>query len=92
MRCNTAVILLSDYLGRTRQYIYRHMRKINKKRKQTMIEELRAKALQLCAAHGITAQPYAGGWWLIGGNINRVVGELAGLSKSDLRPLRVVSR
>jgi hypothetical protein len=57
-----------------------------------MIEELRDKAMKLCADHGIAVQPYAGGWWLRGNNINRVVGELAGLCASKLSPLPVMSR
>lgn len=57
-----------------------------------MIEQLRSKALQLCAEHGIDVRPYAGGWWLTGRCLNRVVGELAGLTLSDLRPLPLVSR
>lgn len=57
-----------------------------------MIEQLRQQALELCAEHGISVKPYAGGWWLLGEKINRVVGELAGLCASDLRPLPVISR
>jgi hypothetical protein len=57
-----------------------------------MIEQSRDKALQLCARHGVTVRPYAGGWWLIGQQINRVVGELAGLCASDLSPLPTTSR
>ncbi len=57
-----------------------------------MIQQLRDKAKELCANHGITIVPYAGGWWLIGKNINRVVGELAGLTLSDLTPLPVMER
>lgn len=57
-----------------------------------MIEQLRDKALKLCADHGISAQPYAGGWWLVGEKINRVVGELAGLCASDISPLPVMAR
>jgi hypothetical protein len=57
-----------------------------------MIEQLRDKALELCAEHGITVQPYAGGWWLVGEKINRVVGELAGLCASDISPLPVMVR
>jgi len=57
-----------------------------------MIEQLRDKALQLCASHGVSVQPYAGGWWLIGREINRVVGELAGLCASDLSPLPTIPR
>ncbi|MBS1161513.1 MAG: hypothetical protein H6R15_3932 [Proteobacteria bacterium] len=57
-----------------------------------MIEQLREKARRLCAEHGISVQPYAGGWWLVGERINRVVGELAGLCASDLRPLPVMAR
>lgn len=57
-----------------------------------MIEQLRDKAMKLCADHGITVRPYAGGWWLVGKEINRVVGELAGLCASDLNPLPVMAR
>ncbi len=56
------------------------------------MEQLRQEALELCAEHGISVKPYAGGWWLLGEKINRVVGELAGLCASDLRPLPLVSR
>lgn len=66
-------------------------KRIYRKRK-TMIEQLRNQALILCAEHGITVKPYAGGWWLVGQNISRVVGELAGLCATDLRPLPLVSR
>ena len=44
------------------------------------------------AEHGITVRPYAGGWWLLGEKINRVVGELDGLSESDLSPLPIMTR
>lgn len=57
-----------------------------------MIEQLRIKAMQLCADHGITVRPYAGAWWLVGEKINRVVGELAGLCLSDITPLPVSQR
>lgn len=57
-----------------------------------MIEQLRDKAMQLCAEHGITVRPYAGGWWLLGKETNRVVGELAGLCASDLNRLPVMQR
>jgi hypothetical protein len=57
-----------------------------------MLEQLRDKAMQLCAEHGITVRPYAGGWWLVGKEINRVVGELAGLCASDLNRLPVMPR
>lgn len=56
------------------------------------MQQLRDKALKLCADHGITVHPYAGGWWLMGEKINRVVGELAGLCASDLTPLPVMAR
>lgn len=59
---------------------------------KTMIEQLRDKAMQLCLEHGITVRPYAGGWWLIGEKLNRVVGELAGLCVSDITPLPVAQR
>lgn len=51
------------------------------------IEQLREKATKLCAAHGVTVQPYGQAWWLIGNGINRVVAELAGLCRSDIEPL-----
>ena len=57
-----------------------------------IVEQLRDKAMKLCADHGITAQPYAGGWWLVGERFNRVVGELAGLCASDLSPMPVIAR
>lgn len=57
-----------------------------------MIEQLRDKALELCAEHGISVRPYAGGWWLLGEKINRVVGELAGLCASDISPIPVMPR
>jgi len=57
-----------------------------------MIEQLREKALQLCASHGVTVRPYAGGWWLLGQQINRVVGELAGLCASDLNQIPTMQR
>lgn len=57
-----------------------------------MIERLRDNALRLCAEHGVTVRPYAGGWWLVGEKINRVVGELAGLCASDITPLPVMAR
>lgn len=57
-----------------------------------MIEHLRNKAIRLCAEHGVTVTPYAGGWWLTGQNINRVVGELAGLCASDIKPIPMMGR
>ena len=61
-------------------------------RSKTMIEQQRDNALKLCADHGITVRPYAGGWWLVSEKINRVVGELAGLCASDLNPLLIMAR
>ena len=55
-------------------------------------EQLRDKAIQLCAERGIAVQPYGHVWWLIGNGINRVVAELAGLCSSDLEPLLVMER
>lgn len=49
------------------------------------LELQRAKAQQLCAESGIAVLPYGNAWWLLGQGINFVVGELAGLSQSDLR-------
>lgn len=59
---------------------------------RNMIEQLRIKATQLCFEHRITVRPYAGGWWLVGERINRVVGELAGLCLSDITPLPITQR
>ena len=56
------------------------------------IEQLRDKATQLCADHGVTVQPYGHVWWLIGNGINRVVAELAGLCQSDLMPMPIAER
>ena len=62
------------------------------RKQRRMIEQLRDKAMKLCADHGITVQPYAGGWWLRGNNISRVVGELAGLTVGDIKPLPIMNR
>lgn len=48
------------------------------------IEQLRAVAHKLCVEAGITVQPYGNAWWLLGENVNRVVGELAGVTPKDL--------
>lgn len=48
------------------------------------IEKQRADAHKLCSEAGITVLPYGNAWWLLGENVNRVVGELAGLALSDL--------
>jgi hypothetical protein len=56
------------------------------------IEELRQKAIQLCAEHGVTVRKYGQAWWLVGSGINRVVAELAGLCRSDITPLTVAER
>lgn len=56
------------------------------------IERLREKAMELCADHGVTIRPYGHVWWLVGNGINRVVAELAGLSRSDIAPLAVMER
>lgn len=56
------------------------------------LEELRDKARELCAAHGIAVLPYGRAWWLIGEGISRVVGELAGLTAGDLAPLPMADR
>jgi hypothetical protein len=57
-----------------------------------MIEKLRKVALKMCADHGVSVHPYAGGWWLISEKINRVVGELAGLCITDLTPIPIKDR
>ena len=38
-------------------------------------EQLRDKAIQLCAERGIAVHPYGHVWWLIGNGINRVVAD-----------------
>ncbi len=48
------------------------------------IEKQRAAAQKLCIEAGIAVLPYGNAWWLLGDNVNRVVGELAGLLLSDL--------
>lgn len=57
-----------------------------------MIEKLRDIAMKLCADNGVSVHPYAGGWWLVGEKVNRVVGELAGLCISDLAPIQTQAR
>jgi hypothetical protein len=56
------------------------------------IEQLRQKAIQLCAEHGVTVRSYGQAWWLVGNGINRVVAELAGLCRSDISPLSIADR
>ena len=56
------------------------------------IEDLRHQARQLCAERGLTIQPYANGWWIVGDGVSRVVGELAGLCSADLMPFRQIQR
>ena len=56
------------------------------------IEQLRQKAIQLCAEHGVTVHSYGQAWWLVGNGIDRVVAELAGLCRSDISPLAVAER
>lgn len=56
------------------------------------IDQLRQKAIQLCAEHGVTVRSYGQAWWLVGNGINRVVAELAGLCRSDIIPLAVSER
>ena len=56
------------------------------------IEDLRHQARQLCAERGLTIQPYANGWWIVGDGVSRVVGELAGLSGADLMPFQQIQR
>ena len=50
------------------------------------IEDLRHQARQLCAERGLTIQPYANGWWILGDGVSRVVGELAGLPRRRVQP------
>jgi len=56
------------------------------------IEKQRALAERLCAESGISVLPYGNAWWLLGRGINRVVGELAGLSHSDLQRNQLIER
>jgi hypothetical protein len=56
------------------------------------LEQQRAKAQKLCADSSITVLPYGNAWWLLGQGINRVVGELAGLSRSDLHRYQAIQR
>lgn len=45
------------------------------------------RASRLCANEGITIHPYGNAWWLLGKGVNRVVGNLAGLSPADITPI-----
>lgn len=56
------------------------------------IEQQRAKALALCNDSGIAVLPYGNAWWLRGEGVNQVVGELAGLSLSDLLRFQPIPR
>jgi hypothetical protein len=48
------------------------------------IEQQRAAALNLCSNLNITVLQYGNAWWLMAESINQVIGEIAGLSESDL--------
>ena len=57
------------------------------------LEYLRHQARRLCAERGIAILPYGcSAWWLVGAGVSRVVGELAGLSASDLEAVPEVER
>jgi len=56
------------------------------------LEKQRAEAERLCAESEISVLPYGNAWWLLGRGINRVVGELAGLSHSDLQRYQATRR
>ena len=56
------------------------------------IEQQRAKAQALCADACIAVLPYGNAWWLLGQGVDRVVGELAGLSPADLHRFPFVPR
>jgi hypothetical protein len=56
------------------------------------LEQKRAQAQKLCADSKITVLPYGNAWWLLGQGISQVVGELAGLSHSDLNRFQVTLR
>jgi len=56
------------------------------------LEKQRAKAKKLCSDSSVSVLPYGNAWWLLGHGINRVVGELAGLSLSDLGQFQVTQR
>lgn len=56
------------------------------------LEQKRAEAHKLCIDSSITVLPYGDAWWLLGAGINRVVGELAGLSHSDLHRYQATPR
>ena len=56
------------------------------------IEDLRHQARQLCAERGLTIQPYANGWWIVGDGVSRVVGELAGLCASQIEAMPTIER
>ena len=51
---------------------------------QMNMEGKRVRAEGLSADSGISILPYGNAWCLLGRGISRVVGELAGLSHSDL--------
>lgn len=56
------------------------------------LEIQRADAKKLCVDSAINVLPYGNAWWLLGHGINQVVGELAGLTLSDLTRFRVTQR
>ncbi|MCK6412392.1 MAG: hypothetical protein L6Q55_08230 [Azonexus sp.] len=49
------------------------------------LQQQRAQARQECEDHKIAVLPYGNAWWLLGNGINQVVGELAGISPTQLQ-------
>lgn len=56
------------------------------------LEALRQRTRRLCAERHLTILPYGPAWWILGYGVSFVVGELAGLGPSDLKPLPVFER
>ena len=55
-------------------------------------EKQRELAHKLCKELQITVLPYGNAWWLLGDGVNKVVGELAGISPSCLSRHQVTTR
>lgn len=56
------------------------------------MDDAQARARTLCRTVGVQAMPYGGAWWLLGSGVNKVVGDLAGLTLSDIVPLPLFER
>lgn len=56
------------------------------------LEAMREATRRLCAELGLRVLPYGQAWWIVGRGVSRVVADLAGVGRDQLRPLPVARR